>query len=51
MELEAYTNRSRDLLLDLICMDPWTRTREQAETLLNEILDMPFNAPMKEYYK
>ncbi|MBO4264665.1 MAG: hypothetical protein J5922_01120 [Clostridia bacterium] len=51
MELYAYTSHSREALIDLICMDPWTKTREQAEGLLNDILDMPFNAPMKEYYK
>ena len=50
MEIEAFVNHSKDYLIDLICMDPWTKTRAQAESLLKDILDMPFNADMKAYY-
>ena len=51
MELAAFENHSRELLLDLIMMDPWTRSRKQAEKLLDDIFALPCNADMKEYYK
>lgn len=51
MELAAYENHSRELLIDLIMMDPFNRTKEQAEGLLDEILDLPYHKEMKEYYK
>ncbi len=51
VELEAYESGSKELLLQLIMMDPWTRSREQAEKLLNDILNLPFNREMKEHYK
>ncbi|MBS7635110.1 alpha-glucosidase/alpha-galactosidase, partial [Candidatus Bathyarchaeota archaeon] len=50
-ELEAYEAGSRELLLQLIMMDPWTRSKEQAEKLLEDILNLPFNKEMKEHYK
>lgn len=51
MELAAFENHSRDLLVDLIMMDPWTKSRKQAEKLVDDILELPCNADMKEYYK
>lgn len=50
-ELEAYESGSRELLLQLIMMDPWTRSKEQAEKLLEDILNLPFNKEMNEHYK
>lgn len=51
MELAAFETRRRDLLIDLIMMDPWTKSKKQAEKLLTDILSLPCNADMKEYYK
>lgn len=51
MELAAYENHNKEYLIDLILMDPWTKSRYQAEKLLNDILNLPCNAEMKEYYK
>lgn len=51
VELAAFENRSRDLLVDLIMMDPWTKSKKQAEKLLDDILNLPCNADMKEYYR
>lgn len=51
MELAAYENHSRELLVDLIMMDPWTKSRAQAEKLIDDIFALPCNADMKEYYK
>ena len=51
VELAAFENHSRELLVDLVMMDPWTKSREQAEKLIDDIFNLPCNADMKEYYK
>lgn len=50
MEIAAFTERRYDLLLELLMMDPWTRSRDQAQALLDDILALPFNTEMKRYY-
>lgn len=50
MELQAFETGSRDYLIELIRMDPWTKSDEQAQKLLDAILDMPCNREMKEYF-
>jgi alpha-galactosidase len=50
MELEAYETGSREALLQLILMDPYTRSEEQARSLLNEILDLPYHQEMREHF-
>lgn len=51
VELAAFENHSLELLMDLVMMDPWTKSREQANKLINDIFNLPCNAQMKEYYK
>lgn len=51
MELAAFENHSREYLVDLVLMDPWTRSRAQAEKLIDDIFNLPCNSEMKEYYK
>jgi len=51
VELAAFEKGSKDLLIDLVLMDPWSKTREQAEKLIDEIFALPCNKDMKEYYK
>jgi alpha-galactosidase len=51
LELEAYEKHSKDLLLELIRMDQWTKTAEQASGALDEILDLPFLSEMKAHYQ
>ena len=51
MELAAFENRSREKLVDLVMMDPWTKSRAQAEKLIDDIFALPCNAEMREYYK
>ncbi len=51
MELAAFENRSREQLVDLVMMDPWTKSRAQAEKLIDDIFALPCNKEMKEYYK
>ena len=48
-ELEAYENRDKEALLNLVLMDPWTRNEDQARTLIDKILGI--NPEMKVYYR
>ncbi len=50
MELAAFETGRRDYLVNLVLMDPWTRSREQAEDFIEEILNLPCNRDMKDYY-
>ena len=51
VELAAFERGSRELLLQLILMDPWTRSEQQAYDLLNSILSLPWNQEMKTHYQ
>lgn len=50
-ELDAYTFGRRESLLQLILMDPWTRSIGQAESLLESILAMPEHEEMRHHYR
>ena len=51
MELAAYESHDKQLLIDLVMMDPRSTSRKQAEALVDEILDLPYHADMKAWYK
>ena len=51
LEISAFENRSKEQLIELVMMDPWTRSRAQAEKLVDDIFALPCNSDMKEYYK
>jgi alpha-galactosidase len=51
IELEAYSKGSREGLLKLILMDPWTKSEKQAKDLLKAILAMPFHEEMRKHYQ
>lgn len=51
LELAAYTERSRDLLFELIMLDPWTRSMAQARAMLDDVLALDFNAEMRDHYR
>lgn len=51
MELEAFIRRDKKLLLSLILMDPWTRSEKQAQAMMEEVLSLPCNREMMQYYK
>jgi len=51
VELEAYETGSRTLLEQLIMMDPYTRTQEQAHKLVEDILALPFHEEMRQHYR
>lgn len=51
MELAAYNEKSYDLLLSLILMDPYTKSEAQAIEVLDAILNTDGLEVMKEHYK
>jgi alpha-galactosidase len=51
MELAAYREGSREALLQLLLMDPWTRDEGQAVALLDGILNLPYHAEMRAHYR
>lgn len=51
VELDAYESGSRERLLELIMMDPWTRSEEQAKRLLEDILALPQHEEMRQHYR
>lgn len=51
MELEAIRTRDKNLLVDLVMMDPFCHSRAQAEGLVEDILNLPYHAEMKEWYE
>ena len=51
LELQAYDKGDRRLLLQLIMMDPWTRSEEQAKEFLHDLPALPYHAEMQEHYK
>jgi len=50
IELSAYEWGSQELLLQLILMDPWTRSVQQAQDLLDAVLSMPGNDDMQAHF-
>lgn len=50
-ELAAYREGSRELLLQLILMDPFTRSLAQAQALLDDILALPYHEEMRRHYR
>ena len=51
IELEAYETHNKELLVQLILMDPWTRSEEQACAMLEEILALPYHKEMLGHYE
>lgn len=51
LELAAYTQHSRGLLVDLLMLDPWTRSERQARELLDAILALPYHQELRDYYQ
>ncbi|MCX8180125.1 MAG: alpha-glucosidase/alpha-galactosidase [Thermofilaceae archaeon] len=50
MELEAYEGGNKEQLVELVLTDPWTRSSEQAEQLVEKILRLPFHVDMPKHY-
>jgi len=51
VELEAYESGSRELLHELLMMDPWTRSEAQARELLDDILSLPRCEGLRQHYR
>jgi alpha-galactosidase len=51
VELAAYAQGSRELLRQLILMDPFTRSLDQAAALLDDILAMPGHEALRSHYR
>ena len=50
-ELAAYENHSKELLIDLVMMDPRSTSRKQAQALVEEILSLPSHEEMRRWYQ
>jgi alpha-galactosidase len=50
-ELEAYENGDYESLLQLILMDPWTKSEAQARALIDNVLNLPYHTEMKDHYR
>ena len=51
IELEAYRRGSRRLLEELIGLDPWTRSMQQARAFLDDILHLDYHQEMEAHYR
>jgi alpha-galactosidase len=51
LELAAYELGNRQMLVELVGMDPWTRSQQQACDFVEEILAMPFHTEMQSHYQ
>lgn len=50
-ELLAFATGEKKYLKELIMLDPWTKSEEQAEALLEDVLNLPWNKAMREYFR
>ena len=50
LELEAHQTGRRDILAELVMTDPWARSREQAEALIDDILALPYHGELRRHY-
>jgi len=49
--VQTFQSRDRGMLLEMLLLHPETRSPEDAKACLEEILDLPFNADMAEWYQ
>lgn len=49
--LEAFVSGDKRILQEILIRDPRTKSFEQAEAVIEEILALPFNKEMKKYYE
>jgi alpha-galactosidase len=50
IELEAFKSGRKELLIELLMTDPWTRSQEQAAALLDDILALPYHEEMRTHF-
>lgn len=51
LELEAYNQGSRDLLVELLLTDKWITSMRHANELIDEIFSLPYHKELREHYK
>jgi alpha-galactosidase len=51
MAMEAFHSGDKSILIEILNRDPRTRSNEQAKSVLDEILSLPFNEGMRNHYK
>ena len=51
LELEAYNTGSKELLTQLILMDPWSRSLAQAKSFVEEVLALPYHEELRQHYR
>ncbi|MDI3472843.1 MAG: hypothetical protein PWQ20_552 [Thermotogaceae bacterium] len=51
MALEAFLTGDRKVLEEVLVRDPRTKSFEQVQAVIDEILDLPFNEEMKKHYR
>lgn len=49
-ELDAYSSGDRRRLIDLILMDPWSRSVEQAEAFVDAIFALPYHEALRSHF-
>ncbi len=51
VELGAYPSGSKQRLLELVIIDPWMMSEEQARKILEDVLALPYHDSVRQYYK
>ena len=51
LELAAHNMGNRELLLQLVMMDPWNRSEDQAAGLIEEVFALPYHGELREHYR
>jgi alpha-galactosidase/6-phospho-beta-glucosidase family protein len=49
--VQTFQSRDRGMLLEMLMIHPETRSPEDAKACLEELLALPFNADMAEWYQ
>ncbi len=51
LELAAFQQRDKQLLVELVMMDPWTSSETQARAMIDAIFAMPEHSEMRAHYQ
>ena len=50
LELAAWQARDKQMLVELVMMDPWTTSETQARAMIDAVMALPFNTELREHY-
>lgn len=51
LELAAHEQRNKQMLVELVMMDPWTTSETQARNMIDAVLALPVHAEMRAHYE